>query len=443
MTARVLQDRPATPVLTAQDWGLPEVNDVTVGRGTRVVSVDLPGSELVVVRVLLAAPMSAERRDGLFSLLSGLWAEGPASMSGLDFATALESLGATTGGAAGYEGMSVDLAVPVRNLPGALSLAVSPLADPGYAERSVDRELRSHAAAFGQLLEDPSSRADLQSAQLAFAASCRASRPAAGTPRSLRGCTVEELRVAHQQHVRPEFAVVVMAGNLGSLNPRELVEEAFARWETAAGPQPPRVVVDELEPGPDPGARHLTRRPGAVQTTLKWARCVTGFSPRQWAALELALSILAGGPTSRLTLSLRERRGLTYGIHGGATRWTASSGALSIRTAVEAGSTAEAVSETERILGEALDRGFTADELDQAVRHRLGSDPIGMQSAAGVVGSLADALAMGDGPGAIAEGRQTICDLRPAEVLDALRAALTDGQLTLASVGPQEAGDAP
>ncbi|MEU4540773.1 insulinase family protein [Streptosporangium sp. NPDC023825] len=191
----------------------------------------------------------------------------------------------------------------------------------------------------------------------------------------------------------PSGAVLVI---LGRDDPERLADaagEALAGW-----PAPPRPAPPLPPPPPIEGGRlALLPRPGAPQSRVRLrAQAVTVEHPR-YPALFLALNVLGGYLSSRLSRSLREDKGYVYGV---TTFFDTHPGSALL--AVEADTAAATTGAALEVLAAELRRMRTHPpterEIDSARAYALGSMATRLAPRAAFASALADMAAKGRDP---------------------------------------------
>ncbi|MBX9885423.1 MAG: insulinase family protein [Novosphingobium sp.] len=131
------------------------------------------------------------------------------------------------------------------------------------------------------------------------------------TPESLTAITEAELRAYLAAQLRQGGVMVAASGAINAADLRALMAELFADLPAGAPPAVP--VLPALA-----SFGVVKREKAAPQSTLVFGQDGLLPSDPGWEGFQVALRILAGGGfTSRLMRTVREERGLTYGIGAG------------------------------------------------------------------------------------------------------------------------------
>ncbi len=209
---------------------------------------------------------------------------------------------------------------------------------------------------------------------------CRRARTSPpSSPRTSARCT--------RAGLVPGGAILTLVGDLDPHDAVALVEQRLGGW-TAAHPArrltaPPPVAPSNLE---------LVPRAGSVQSQLRMSAPALPRLDARYAALQLANLVFGGYFSSRWMENIREDKGYTYGAHSG-TEFVPGGAVLSVETDVASDVTAAALLETRYELGRMVAVPPTADEIDAARRYAVGSLLISLDSQGGYASTLASLAA--------------------------------------------------
>ena len=346
---------------------MPEVLTLQCGAKLWVI----PRTDLPVITASLALPAGAGVHGpslaGLASMTAGMLDEGTATRSAVDLAREAESMATNLWANAGWDGSYVGLRCLTPNLDKSLELTVDILRNPSFPEPEWQRVRGQTIAALKARRDRPESLAARALQQSLYPADHPYSVPADGTVETLEQFDRSSLERFHQEYYRPVGSAWIIAGDI---DPEGIADRLDAALET--GRARPRQPIELPNPGPSPARRILLiHRPDASQAVIRVGHI--GMKRREEDYLEAMLlnQILGGQFTSRLNESLRERKGLTYGVRSSfdTRRGT---GPFSVASSVQSDRVAEAVAEValeiEAIRG---DRPPTHKELEDARRSLL------------------------------------------------------------------------
>ncbi|MCW2544128.1 MAG: hypothetical protein JWM40_1680, partial [Frankiales bacterium] len=178
----------------------------------------------------------------------------------------------------------------------------------------------------------------------------------------------------------------------------------------------------------------LVDRPGAVQTTLRFAGAAPDRRDPLHPAASLANLVFGGYFSSRWVANIREDKGYTYSPHSSidhppaGSRWVAGA---DVATDV----TAPALLETLYELGRIATVPVSQDELDQARRYAIGTLALGTATQAGLAGLVSQLAAAGLGLDYLRDYPTMLGAVTVEDVLAAASTWLAPASLTPVFVG--------
>jgi predicted Zn-dependent peptidase len=221
--------------------------------------------------------------------------------------------------------------------------------------------------------EDPGTRAD-DRVMAALFAGHRLATGTAGEPADVERLTHDQVLSFRDRQWSPEGGLVVIAGNLESLD-RNLLEELLLRIPARPVPPPPPPIV--------PFERRIDieeRDSDIVHLRLAYAVPGLDLTKAHDRAVADVYSDLLGGPMgSRLYEELREQRGLCYWIDGVLWGYDAAS-FLSVSCSVRASDLAETYERVDAIITDLRERGPSDEESVRARSYTGGSTALGFES---------------------------------------------------------------
>jgi len=179
-------------------------------------------------------------------------------------------------------------------------------------------------------------------------------------PEVFEALTSDRLKAWHRERYAPQTTILTIVGAVGQGDAEKRVREVLGGW-----PKGPYVEQLPSMPPAPPRRALVLDRPGSVQTSFAIGAAAVDRVHPDYLALVVANRVLGAGPTGRLFLNLRERRGITYGVysvlaaykHGGDWRAYGDMNADRNAEAIDA-----LLEELQRIAGEPV----PATELDAA-----------------------------------------------------------------------------
>lgn len=433
--SRIVPEALARPeVRPPQPYAVPTPRRTQLASGLTVLAYDLPGQYVVSVRLAIPLPLRLEPRakEGVATILARSLDEGTARHTSTEFARLLERRGVALSAAVGDSGLTVEVDVAKRHLSYALDLLRQCLTEPAFPESDIARHVATRLAEIEQERSVAAHRAAKQMSATFFDPASRSARPAGGTPETVATITRADVVDFFQRHVAPVGATLVVAGDLGGLDPFAEVGHALQAWQTPEGHEPAG-PWDPGTPAEDRARVVLVDRPGSVQTEIVVAtpgpdRHVSGG----WAPYPVLGFVVGGSPTARLDALLREQRGYTYGMRAGF-RPRRVGGLFVASGSVRSAVTVEALGDLLSVLDEARG-GFTDAEAEQGRRFLVRTAPA-RYATADTIADEAAALSY-DGLGTDFTNR-TLADIATMDAarLTAAYRRFVDGRWTVVLVG--------
>jgi predicted Zn-dependent peptidase len=283
-------------------------NGVTVHHWQRS---ELP---LTAVALLLrsGSALDPPGKAGLAWLTADMLDEGAGTRGAMEFADALDLLGADFRASSTHELTTVRMSVLRRNFEQALDLFADAIQRPRFDPKEWQRVQSLHVENLARQQDQPRIVAQRVAMRTFFGDGHPYARPTAGAPTSAAAVTVDDAKGFHAQLYRPSDAVFLVAGDLSPEEVKTNLERALGGWS-----DPPGVPVPAQPVFPAAANTALrvavVDRPEAVQTVITFVMPGPTYADPQRPKLGLFNTILGGTFTSRLNQNLREEHGYTYG----------------------------------------------------------------------------------------------------------------------------------
>jgi zinc protease len=304
----------AQAALPIQHW--------TASSGARVYFVPSPSIPMLDINIDFDAGtrLDSAKRIGLASMAAGLLDKGvaahaskPARTEG-ELADAFADLGAEFASGASDDRASVRLRTlsSPEERQAAIALMAQIISRPAYPGEIVEREKSRMTAALRETFTRPGAIAGRS-----FNSAVFGDHPYGYTasPETVQAVTRDDLVAFHRQRYGAAQAVVTLIGAIDRGQAQEIAEQLTADLprSSAAHAKPALLPVQPLSaprtirvPHPAQQAHVLVGQPGIARNDPDFFAILVGNH------------ILGGGSfTSRLTVQVREQRGLTYGIGSG------------------------------------------------------------------------------------------------------------------------------
>jgi predicted Zn-dependent peptidase len=337
------RSRPPTPG-PPPELRLPPIQKTALSNGLPVWIVEQHRVPLVQVNVILRGGSSLDRsgRYGMASLVAAMLDEGAGTRSALDFADAVDLLGANLSTSSSFDYSAARLSTPVKNLAAAVPLLADVVLRPTFPSQELDRLKQERLTALLQAQDNPAAVIGYAFPRVVFGPAHRYGTPAGGLAPAIQAITADDARAFYKEHYVAGNATIVVVGDVTPDGVKAELERAFGGWP-ASGQRPPVAPI--------PTAPQLTRRevvivdkPGAAQSQIRIGLVGVPRSTPDYDTLQVLNAALGGSFTSRLNLNLREKNGYTYGA-ASAFDTRLSAGPFLATAGVQTDKTAEALRE--------------------------------------------------------------------------------------------------
>jgi predicted Zn-dependent peptidase len=246
-----------------------------------------------------------------------------------------------------------------------------------------------------------------------------------GSMADLDAASLEDVRGWFRANYGPNNAVLVLAGDIDVATARPMVERHF-------GPIPAGPAVQRF-PAPVPvwtetRTEALTDRIPTPRLARYWN--VPGQLDPQTTLIDIALTVLAGGQSSRLYNELVREKKLAVSISGGTTDLEKVGWGSISATLAPGADPAEVEKRIDAALAEFLKNGPTADELSRIAMRAVSGTIRGLEAVGGFGGkavTLAESALYAGDPAAYKTDLAAYANATPASVRGAARQWLARG----------------
>lgn len=318
-------------------------------------------------------------KDGLASILDGLFEYGSETLGRIALQEALDEIGAE-------EGAGTDFSVRTltRDLDRGLQLLADNQLRPAFPQDALDIIKDQTARVVQAQLKSPGYLTQRALRESLFPAGDPSLRDA--TPETVRSITLADIKDYYKKTFRPDLATIVVVGKIAPERARAAIEKHFGGW-TAEGPKPP---IDLPLTVTNKANTVVVPDDSRVQNSVILAQTVPlNRSDPDYYALNLGAAVLGGSfYSTRLSIELRKNAGLVYSvgadINAGRTR-----GNYFIQYASDPQNVSKAQAIVVRELKQMQDTPVGDEELRRVKALMLRQIPLGEAS----VGSIAAGLA--------------------------------------------------
>jgi zinc protease len=327
-------------------------------------------------------------RPGLATMTASMLTRGTARRTALEFATALENVGATLGASANMLATSLSARAQSKDFELVMDLLAEMLVQPAFPAEDLERAKGRVLTGLAQEKTNPD--------RLAARAFGQAIYPV-GHPlrpetlevmqRATAALTREDLERFYRQQYGPDRMILVITGDVKAERARAAVQARLGAWprNPAALPIPTPDV-----PLRDQPVEVVIPVPDKSQTTIVWGHAggVRRSDPDFYATQVMNLVLGgAGALNSRLGNVIRDELGLAYNVSS----YFDSSlypGPFEIGLATNQVNARKAIDAMQAEVRRMRDRGVTQRERDEAVAYLTGRFPLRLETNAGMADIL-------------------------------------------------------
>ena len=328
------------------------------------------------------ASLDAPDKRGAVNLMTALLEEGAGERDSVQYAEAVEALGARFGFDVGDDALTVSARMLTENRDQAADLLHQALTRPRFDADAVERVRAQVQSVIRSEATDPQAIASKELARQAWG-----DHPYAtsinGTAATVAALTRDDLVDAAARVMARDRVVIAAAGDIDARDLGLLIDRIL-------GDLPAKGTA----PLPEPATLDLTGGVTVIdwdspQTVVTFAQAGLPISDPDYFAAVVADHILGrGGFSSRLMDQIREKRGLTYGVGTGL-----ANGLFGQTWQGGMASANEKVAEAVGLIRSEWDRfardGVTQAELDNAKTYLTGEYPLRFDGNAKIAGILA------------------------------------------------------
>ncbi len=408
---------------------VPTPNVQQLANGLRVITMTNRRLPLVTAVLLSTRGASADGagRAGITNLATAVMTEGTNNRSAEQIDRAIEALGSSLSGGAGWDGSQLGLTVRTGQLDTALNIVADVARNATLPAEEIERQRTSEIDGVTVTMRDPAAIANLAARRALYGTSPYG---VTQTETSLRAITRDDVVAAYRETWIPGSATLILSGDIDPAEARRLAERHFGSWRGPAAAVPP---VNATAPA-TPGRIVVIDMPGAGQAAVAVARnALARQDPRYYRTL-VANAVLGGGYSARLNQEIRIRRGLSYGAGSSLdARRAPGPFAASVQTRNDAAAEVLGL-----VLGEMRRLGaepISAAELTARRASLTGDFGRDMETTAGTAGVMAGYVMRGLGPEEIGRYLPGVLAVTPAEAQAAATELLSPEGVTVVIVG--------
>lgn len=216
-----------------------------------------------------------------------------------------DPLGAYLNAYTSVESLRLIFQVPKNGFKKIFGLIADLVINPVFEDKTLENEKKVVLQEIGRAMSDPQKLVWIKSFENAFSGSSFANYPL-GKKEDIIEASSDDLKEYMKRWMTPERSVLVVSGNISHEEVLSLTGKFYGRWD-------PKGFSDEPEKiDLKPGSYHFDFP--AEQNHIDISGLYELPDIKEWAALNVALVILAKGRDSILVNLLRQKMGLVYSV---------------------------------------------------------------------------------------------------------------------------------
>ncbi|WP_010582883.1 M16 family metallopeptidase [Schlesneria paludicola] len=355
-----------------------EIHHKTLSNGLTVLVETMPAVRSAAFTLLIPAGSAFDPagQNGTASALADWITRGTGSMSSRELLSAFDRLGIQAHESASLNHLVISGACLSENLPAALRLYGEVIRHPLFNEDDFEAVMAGVEQSLLVIEDEPRQKVMFELVRRCFPSPW--GKPAEGTLEDLEQITPDAVRQQFRRCVRPQGAILGIAGNVTLEELAPILDEAFGDWSGAN-----EIVLKT-------GARgvyrdHLSHE--STQTHIGVSYPAVPYGADDYYQAWAAVNVLSGGMSSRLFTEVREKRALCYSVYASLNSIKSEGQVLCY-----AGTTSERAQETLDVLLRELVRlgeGIEEEELARCKARAKSSLIMAQESTGGRAGSLA------------------------------------------------------
>jgi zinc protease len=279
--------------------------------GLTVLVVEQHALPIVQVQALVktGSVQDPPEKAGLANLTAGLLDEGTATRSATQLAEQIEFVGGALEAKATHDFTTASARVLAKDAELGFELLAGIVIHPSFPEPELERVRKLILGEIIAQKDDPGSVAGKAFSRLVFNGHPY-SWPVNGTEETLPSISRADVQAFHAREYLPNRTILAVVGDITVEQVRALVEKHFASWPK--GPEPARTAAAPAAIA-KPVVQLIDKE--LTQTTLVLGHLgISRTNPDYYAVTVMNYILGAGGFSSRLMDSIRDKQGLAYGV---------------------------------------------------------------------------------------------------------------------------------
>ncbi len=336
------------PYGEAPEVVVPKIWEDKLSNGMKIYGIENREVPLVQFNMVIDGGKLLDSMDkvGVANMMAEMMTQGTKNKTPEELEDAIQQLGASIDVSADGESIRVSGNTLSRNYPATVALAEEILLEPRWDAKEFDLIKQSTINRIRQLQANPNAVAALEFGELLYGKDDIRSKSVLGTVESVASITLDDLKAFYAKNISPS---VVRMHVVGALDKGSILKPLTG---LASGWKAKKVEIPALKnPAPPKGAKvYFYDIPDAKQSVLRIGYPALAATDADYYPATVTNYILGGGGfASRLTQTLREGKGYTYGISSNFSG-SKDDGAFTIASGVRTNVTLESLEAVKEIL---------------------------------------------------------------------------------------------
>lgn len=279
--------------------------------GLTVLVVEQHALPIVQIQALVKTGSAQDppEKAGLANLVASLLDEGTTTRDATQLAEQIEFVGGALEAKATHDFTTAAARVLAKDTELGFELLADIVIHPSFPEPELERVKKLLLGEIIAQQDDPGAVADKAFSQLVFTGHPY-SWPVNGTEETLPAVTRADVQAFHAREYLPNRTIVAVVGDVTVEQAHALVDKHFGSWEK--GPEPARAAASPAAID-KPVVKLIDKE--LTQTTLVLGHLgISRTNPDFYAVTVMNYILGAGGFSSRLMDSIRDKQGLAYGV---------------------------------------------------------------------------------------------------------------------------------
>lgn len=279
----------------------------TCKNGLMLIVEEIPHVESAAYELMIPGGIVCDEPGHVGSclVLAELMSRGAGGLDSRAISDAFDNLGVAHSESAGHDRFSFRGSLLSDKLEGAMELLGLIVREPRLPAEELPSIQSLLLQDLDSLVDNPARRVMVSLAERYYPGAW--GRPGLGTAEGIKKTDVAYARKDWERRIRPDGALLSIAGNVRAADVVAAIEKHFAGWKGKA------LTIPTFEGMPPHAPHHIEFDSAQVQIALAYPSARFG-DPHFYAA-KVATGVLSGGMFGRLFIEVREKRGLCYSVY--------------------------------------------------------------------------------------------------------------------------------